>query len=141
MNARNDRPTVAVIGGTGHLGSALARRWVQAGFTVVVGSRAASRAAEAAERLASESGRPVRGLANREAAAAADIVVVTVPYATQQSVLQKGKIAYRTIYQLYIQEVRSTISEPGRVPGPDDAQGAQCVRSRNPRSLSGLRTT
>ena len=84
----NDRPTIAVIGGTGHLGSALARRWVRAGLTVFVGSRDASRAAEAAERLARESGRPVRGLANREAAAAADIVVVTVPYATQQSVLE-----------------------------------------------------
>lgn len=88
MSAAIDRPTLAVVGGTGHLGGALARRWVEAGYEVVLGSRDAARAADVAAGLAAECGRPVRGLSNREAAATADIVVVTVPYASQQAVLE-----------------------------------------------------
>ena len=88
MSARNEGPALAVIGGTGHLGGALARRWVQAGLTVILGSRDPARAADAATGLSTELGRPVRGLTNRAAAAEADIVVVTVPYATQQPVLE-----------------------------------------------------
>jgi NADPH-dependent F420 reductase len=83
-----ERPTIAVLGGTGHLGGALAGRWVQAGFPVILGSRDAGRAADAAAGMASESGTRVRGLANRAAAEAAEIVVVTVPWATQQAVLE-----------------------------------------------------
>lgn len=88
MSTASDRPMLAVLGGTGQLGGALARRWARAGYPLVLGSRDASRAADAAAGLAAECGVPVRGLANRAAAAAADIVVVTVPWATQQAVLE-----------------------------------------------------
>lgn len=88
MSAAGDRPVLAIVGGTGHLGGALARRWLQAGYEVIVGSREAARAADAAARLAAELSRPVRGLGNREAAAAAAVVVVAVPFASQQAVLE-----------------------------------------------------
>ena len=81
-------PTLAVLGGTGHLGGALARRWALAGYPVILGSRDAGRAADAAAGLAAECRTSVRGLANRAAADAAEIVVVTVPWATQQAVLE-----------------------------------------------------
>jgi hypothetical protein len=55
---------------------------------VILGSRDAGRAADAAAGLAAESGTSVRGLANRAAADAAEIVVVTVPWASQQAVLE-----------------------------------------------------
>lgn len=79
------KPTLAVIGGTGDLGSGLARRWAAAGYPVIVGSRSATKAAEAAAGLAG----PVkaRGLANAEAARLGDIVVVTVPFASQDAIL------------------------------------------------------
>jgi 8-hydroxy-5-deazaflavin:NADPH oxidoreductase len=72
--------TVAVLGGTGPQGRGLVRRWAAAGIPVVVGSRAAERAAETAEDLARATGGDVRGLANDEAAAAADVVLLAVPY-------------------------------------------------------------
>ena len=81
-------PPLAVLGGTGHLGGALARRWAQAGYPVILGSRDAGRAADAAAVLSGECKADVRGLANRAAADAAEIVVVTVPWATQQAVLE-----------------------------------------------------
>jgi NADPH-dependent F420 reductase len=79
------KPTLAVIGGTGDLGSGLARRWAAAGYPVVIGSRSAAKAAEAAAALAGPA--KARGLANAEAARAADIVVVTVPFASQGAIL------------------------------------------------------
>jgi NADPH-dependent F420 reductase len=72
--------TVAVLGGTGPQGRGLVRRWAGAGVSVVVGSRAADRAAATASELAEATGGDVRGLSNEDAAAAADVVVVAVPY-------------------------------------------------------------
>jgi 8-hydroxy-5-deazaflavin:NADPH oxidoreductase len=75
---------VAVIGGTGDEGFGLASRWANAGFEVVIGSRDAGRAAEAAERLkeAVPDAR-VEGLENGDATASTDLVVVTVPFSGQ----------------------------------------------------------
>lgn len=80
--------TIGVIGGTGALGSGLARRWARAGYTVVIGSRSAERAAAAAAELAAAVPQAtVRGLANAAAAAASDIAVLTVPFASQRGTL------------------------------------------------------
>lgn len=62
---------VALIGGTGELGSAIARRLAAAGVEVVIGSRDAARAAEAAGKLAAELGRAVGSGSNADAAARA----------------------------------------------------------------------
>jgi NADPH-dependent F420 reductase len=72
--------TVAVLGGTGPQGRGLARRWASAGVEVVIGSRSAERAAETAAELAGATGGDVRGADNHGAAAAGDVVVVSVPY-------------------------------------------------------------
>jgi len=75
-----DGVTVAVLGGTGPQGRGLARRWAAAGIPVVIGSRDAGRATEAAAELADATGGDLRGLSNGDAAAAADVVLVSVPY-------------------------------------------------------------
>ncbi len=80
MAASLDGVTVAVLGGTGPQGRGLVRRWAAAGIPVVVGSRAAERAAETAADLAEATGGDVRGLSNEDAAAAADVVLIAVPY-------------------------------------------------------------
>ena len=72
--------TVAVLGGTGPQGRGLARRFAAAGLPVVIGSRSAERAAEAAAVLADAVGGTVTGADNAGAAAAGDIVVVAVPW-------------------------------------------------------------
>ena len=77
---------VTIVGATGDLGFGLALRLAQAGVPVAIGSRDAARADEAAERVAAAvPGADVRGLANPEAAAAADLVVLSVPFASQAS--------------------------------------------------------
>ena len=75
---------VAIVGGTGVLGSALALRWARAGYHVIIGSRSAERAETTARRLAVRAAAgELRGMENRGAAAAADIVALTVPFAHQ----------------------------------------------------------
>lgn len=88
---------IAVIGGTGPQGRGLAYRWVRHGHRVVLGSRSADRAQEAADRIrerlpaAAVTGEgpaegtcrvsgQVRGATNAEAASGADVVVLAVPY-------------------------------------------------------------
>src|ERR1700716_2757686 len=75
--------TIAVIGGTGKLGAAIARRLAKAGRKVIIGSRSAENAA----RTAAELGFGLTGLANADAAMAGGIVIVTVPFAAQQLTL------------------------------------------------------
>ena len=80
--------TIAVLGGTGNLGPGLAMRWARAGYTVVIGSRSAERANAAAQALNARAGvATIRGADNQAAAAAADIAVLTVPYAHQRDTL------------------------------------------------------
>jgi 8-hydroxy-5-deazaflavin:NADPH oxidoreductase len=74
---------IAVIGGTGNLGAAIARRLAKAGRKVISDSRSAQSAAKAA----TEVGFGVTGLANADAAAAGSIVIVTVPFAAQEATL------------------------------------------------------
>lgn len=87
--------TIAVLGGTGNLGYALARRWALAGRSVVIGSREAGKAVDAAKEIAAEGAKDVRGDENLAAAAAADIVVLTVPFANQSAVLEHVKSALK----------------------------------------------
>ncbi len=73
--------TIAILGGTGAEGHGLARRFVQAGRTVIVGSRQAERAHSTAAGINQELGSGLaRGTTNREAANAADLMVLTIPY-------------------------------------------------------------
>ncbi|MDQ3951792.1 MAG: NADPH-dependent F420 reductase [Actinomycetota bacterium] len=78
---------VAVIGGTGEEGFGLAFRWARAGIEVVIGSRDAGRAEEAAERLrALVPDADVAGLENSAAAASSELVMVTVPFGGQAAI-------------------------------------------------------
>ncbi|MEA2461339.1 MAG: 8-hydroxy-5-deazaflavin:NADPH oxidoreductase, partial [Actinomycetota bacterium] len=62
-------------------------RWAKAGLKVFLGSRDAGRAQKAAAELnARIPGDRIRGLVNEEAAAATDLVVVTVPFSAQAGI-------------------------------------------------------
>jgi len=83
------RPTLAVLGGTGKEGTGLGLRWARAGYSVIIGSRSAERAVEAAAAMNAQLGlNTVRGLGNAEAATAGDIVVLTVPPEAQLPTLE-----------------------------------------------------
>jgi hypothetical protein len=87
---------VAIIGATGALGFGLTLRWGRAGLPVVLGSRDAARAVEAAERArtALPDGH-FEGYENADAAARADVVVLCVPFRNQSETLTNLKGALR----------------------------------------------
>lgn len=79
-----DTLVLAVLGGTGEQGRGLARRFALAGHSVVLGSRSAERATEAAVGLPGT----VTGAANADAAAEADVVIVAVPWDGHKELLE-----------------------------------------------------
>lgn len=88
---------IAILGGTGAEGSGLALRWAQAGETVIIGSRDAQRAQQAAERIRPQAGgnAKISGLENVAACAAADLVVLTVPFPGHAALIKQLKPALR----------------------------------------------
>src|SRR5664279_1614296 len=87
---------IPIIGGTGALGAGLARRWARAGAAVVLGSRSAERAEEAAAKIREAvPGADVTGLPNEEAAGKAEIVFLTVPFRAQSENLNNLREALR----------------------------------------------
>ncbi|MDP4650476.1 MAG: NADPH-dependent F420 reductase [Haliea sp.] len=86
-------PVLAILGGTGDLGTGLARRWAQAGYRVIIGSRTQEKAEQAANDLrevmaARGASAVVESMENLAAAEAANIVVITVPFSHQKSTLE-----------------------------------------------------
>jgi len=77
--------TIGVLGGTGPQGKGLALRWAAVGLRVVIGSRSAERAEQAAAELAEAAGLPagtdvITGADNAGCASRSDIVLVAVPW-------------------------------------------------------------
>jgi len=86
---------IAIIGGTGPAGMGLGLRWARAGETIIIGSREARRAELAAAAIQQRAGpqAKVSGMQNSAACAAADILVLTVPFEGQASLLKQLKPA------------------------------------------------
>ncbi|HTS34869.1 MAG TPA: NADPH-dependent F420 reductase [Candidatus Solibacter sp.] len=84
---------IAIIGGTGPAGMGLALRWARAGETVIIGSRDAKRAQEAAATIQKRVGATanVSGMENSAACEAADILMLTVPFEGQAALLKQLK--------------------------------------------------
>jgi NADPH-dependent F420 reductase len=82
---------VAIVGGTGPAGMGLALRWARAGETVIIGSRDEQRAQQAAEKIKQKVGpqAAVSGLENSAACKAADILMLTVPFDGQATILKQ----------------------------------------------------
>lgn len=81
--------TIAIIGGTGQMGAALALRWALAGLRVIIGARDAASAAAAAQAIRARSPRAsVTGADFVEAARAGDIVVLAVPWPAHRDALE-----------------------------------------------------
>jgi NADPH-dependent F420 reductase len=124
------KPTLAVIGGTGAEGSGLAMRWAAAGYPVIIGSRSAEKAeASTAElrALLPAGSATLNGNTNAAAAAAAEIVVLSVPYSAQENTINeiaeacRGKIVITVVAPLQPPKV-STVWRPAGGSAAEEAQ-------------------
>ncbi len=124
------KPTIAILGGTGKEGKGLAWRWAKAGYTVFIGSRTPPKAEAAAGEIHSRLGgetTSVRGLANREAAEKADIVVVTVPYAAHRPTLEgvREAVQGKIVVDVTVPLVPPRVTKAQMPPAGSAAQEAQ----------------
>jgi len=93
---------IAILGGTGDIGEGLALRWAMAGHEIIIGSRKEERAKEAAERYISilrEKGYSdvkITGMENKDAAANAEIIVLSIPYEYVLSTKKEGILPLHT---------------------------------------------
>jgi NADPH-dependent F420 reductase len=121
----SSKPTLAIIGGTGALGSGLAKRWAAAGYDVVIGSRDAGKAAAAAQML----GANVRGATNAEAAKAGEIVILAVPWPSHAAILDEIKphVAGKIVVDTTVPLVPPKVS---RVQLPPETSAALAAQMR-----------
>ena len=123
-------PRIAVLGGTGKEGTGLAFRWAKAGYKVLIGSRTPQKAIGAAKELKNLLGgqADIEGLGNPEAAQAADLVVLTVPYSAHRATLESVKDALRGKILIYVTVPLvppkvSIVQMPGAGSAAQEAQG------------------
>jgi len=102
-----DKFNVAIVGGTGNLGGALALRLGAPGVRIIIGSRDAEKAKLAVETLKPKlRAGEITGTTNREAVKDADFVVIAVPYEGHQQMVSdlkgqlRGKIVIDTVVPL-----------------------------------------
>ena len=126
-------PTLAVIGGTGEEGSGLALRWAAAGYPVLIGSRSRERAGAAAEELssllpASNSAR-IGGDTNAAASAAADVIILSVPYDSQAGIIEQIREGCqgKTVVSVVVPLKPPRVSHVWRPPGGSAAEEAQAL--------------
>jgi 8-hydroxy-5-deazaflavin:NADPH oxidoreductase len=116
---------IAVLGGTGSFGRALARRLVAVGdVAVVIGSRDADRANEAARKL----GSGVTGATNEDAVREADLVVLAVK---ADGALETARAVARPLGSTPLLSVASAIvfrKDVGALPDPDARSLAERVQ-------------
>jgi 8-hydroxy-5-deazaflavin:NADPH oxidoreductase len=136
--------TLAILGGTGKEGSALAKRWAVNGYRVIIGSRDAERAAKHAEELNAElGGTYVTGVENAEAVRQGDIVVLSVPYSAHKTTLEavkpflNGKILIDLTVPLQPPQVRTVHLPPGQAA----ALEAQAIVGDQARVVSAFQNT
>ena len=126
---------LAVLGGTGQEGKGLAYRWAKAGYEVIIGSRSLEKAERAAQDILArlDGNASVRGLQNADAAAQADILVLTVPYAAHRSTLEairdaaQGKI----LVDVTVPLVPPKVTKVQLPPAGSAAQEAQEILGEN----------
>lgn len=128
MTQNEQLATIAVLGGTGKEGGGLALRWASKGHKVIIGSRTAERAQEAAAQMNEVLGRgDVTGAANADAAAQAEIVVLAVPYAAQQSTVKdvESALAGKILIDVTVPLVPPKVS---RVQLPNGGSAVEAVQ-------------
>ena len=135
--------TIAIIGGTGALGSALAFSWGQSGYKIILGSRNEEKAKLSASILNNLLGKEsAKGLSNRDAANTSAIIVLTVPFSNHNAIVDdimevaQGKIVVDTTVPLVPPKVsRVQLPEGGSV-----ARQTQEKLGKNVRVVSAFQT-
>ncbi len=122
MSEPNQRQTtLAILGGTGKEGAGLAMRWARSGYRVIIGSRSPEKALGRSAEMNAEMGQDLLcGMSNAAAAAAADLIVLSVPYSAHKPTLEglrdscRGKVVVDLTVPLQPPEIMAVNLPAGR---------------------------
>lgn len=131
--------TISILGGTGDLGTGLAIRWSRAGHRIIIGSRTQEKADAAVAALKEISPEtPAEAMENAAAAAAGDVVVLTVPFAHQISTLEsvKAGLAGKILIDVTVPLVPPKVGTVQLPEGGSAAAGAQAFLGEDVRVVS-----
>ena len=131
---------LAVIGGTGPQGKGLGYRFARHGHTVLVGSRAADKAAAAAEEIRGRLGGidgagEVIGAANADACERADVVVLAVPYDGHDELVASLPLAGKTVISCVNPLAFDKRGAHGRVIDGGEASAAESAQRLAPEAI------
>jgi NADPH-dependent F420 reductase len=131
--------TISILGGTGDQGLGLALRFCQSGRRVVIGSRKAERAVEAAENVRKQVPQAdVEGLGNEDATAAGEIVILSVPFEHTASTLKSIKPSLRegqVVVSMTVPLATAVGDGPMRTVGIWQGSAAELVQSLVPAGI------
>ncbi|CAA0093254.1 NADPH-dependent F420 reductase [Zhongshania aliphaticivorans] len=128
------KAVVAILGGTGGLGTGLARRWAEAGYQIIIGSRTQEKAEAAAQELRElmqargVGDVSVAAMDNVSAAQAADIAALTVPFAHHADTLTsvKGALQGKILIDVTVPLVPPKVA---RVQLPEEGSAGQIAQN------------
>jgi len=132
---------IAILGGTGPEGLGLANRFARCGEHIVIGSRDAARAQQAASQLRSQIGTAtnVEGGDNATAVAQSEIVVLTVPFSGQATLLKQLKNVWRAgtmVIDTTVPLAAAVGGAPTRMIGVWQGSAAEAARELLPQNVS-----
>ena len=132
---------IAILGGTGPEGSGLANRLARAGEHIVIGSRDAARAQEAAQRLRAPIGgaAQIDGADNAAAVAQCEIALLTVPFSGQAALLKQLKSLWKpgtVVIDTTVPLAASVGGSPTRMLGVWQGSAAEAARELLPAGIS-----
>ena len=132
---------IAIVGGTGPEGSGLANRLARAGEHIVIGSRDAARAQEAAQRLRAPIGgaAQIDGADNAAAVAQCEIALLTVPFSGQAALLKQLKSVWKpgtVVIDTTVPLAASVGGSPTRMLGVWQGSAAETARELLPAGIS-----
>jgi NADPH-dependent F420 reductase len=133
--------TIAILGGTGPEGLGLANRLARAGERIVIGSRDAQRAQDAAKKLRDATGTSaqIEGSANAAAAAQCDVAILTVPFNGMVGLLKELKTAWKpgtVVIDTTVPLAASVGGEPSKMLGVWQGSAAEAARELLPKEVS-----
>lgn len=131
---------IAILGGTGKEGKGLAYRWAKAGYQIIIGSRNKEKADTAVFELKRILGNQfeITGATNPEAAQAADIVVMTVPFGVHKEMLESLKpyVAGKIFVDVSVPLVPPKVTKVQMPAAGSAAQEAQQILGENVQVVS-----
>lgn len=133
--------TIAILGGTGPEGTGLANRLARAGEKVVIGSRDAQRAQDAAKKLRDAIGASAQidGADNTSAAAQCDVALLTIPFSGMAGLLKELKSVWKPgtiVIDTTVPLAASVGGAPSKMLGVWQGSAAEAARELIPKELS-----